>query len=380
MLFSDEVSKKDVPVTDCRVNRLPYKDMSLYGICPENDQFSAVICGTCDTVVKAQALKRHIEIKHPGSFQNFSPPKQLFVRKSRPNLLSKKSLKEPVTTTSINCATALDNASNSTTITAPTLQPVVSLKPIESTPITSVKSSIQLSPSKPPATTAPTDPEVANSTNTQRRKSPNLDRKRPRERDYDTSTDSPSSSARTTPLKSTANPQKRPHTSPTPMVVSHELSSSARTTPLKSTPNLQKRPHTSPTPMVVFHQLSGASNNNSCTNTSSNNNSSTSNNSKQFVTSSSRKLVDSYQRKPCTKITVWGHSETDSTVHINHHKDSTHYKTAGNNNNNAGSTGTQRTKEFTNAEHNNASPVMTTTSNEWQTVNVARMVMHLLII
>lgn len=317
--------------------------MGLYGICPLNEQFSAVICDTCGAVVKAQGLKRHIEIKHPGGIQNFLPPKQLSVKKSRPNILSKKSVKELVTTTPVSCTpTSLDNTSNSTTNTTPALQPVVSLKPIESTPITSgVKTSVQLSPCKPPATTVQPEPEVANSSNIQRRKSPNIDRKRPRERDstYDDklATDTSSSSARTTPLKPTLN---------------------------------SKRPHTTPTPMVVFHQLSGASNNISNTSSSSNNNINSSTNSKQFVISTPKKL-DSYQRKPCSKITIWGRPEADAI----HHKDNSSFNIVGlNNNATVPSVTTQRNKEYDTAENPTLSPVMNSTSNDWQNVNVEQMV------
>ncbi|XP_059616152.1 uncharacterized protein LOC132261345 [Phlebotomus argentipes] len=42
------------------VMRLDSREMSIYGVCPETDRFTAVVCHYCGIVVKPQALKSHI--------------------------------------------------------------------------------------------------------------------------------------------------------------------------------------------------------------------------------------------------------------------------------------------------------------------------------
>lgn len=205
--FISDSKQKDVLITETRVTRLPHRDMGLYGVCPESDLFTAVLCSTCGAVVKAQALRRHIELRHPGETQSFIPPKQLPVKKSRPNILVKKPVKEivPVSTSS-----SIEN-------TTATVQAVVSLKPTENggSAISGAKS-VQLSPCKPPTSTQ-SEPEVANA-NISRRKSPNNDRKRLKE-DLDTKTTQEiSSSARTTPAKHIATQKRTDSTSRTVLV------------------------------------------------------------------------------------------------------------------------------------------------------------------
>lgn len=43
------------------VMRLDSKEMSIYGVCPETDRFTAVVCDYCGTVVKPQSFKSHIK-------------------------------------------------------------------------------------------------------------------------------------------------------------------------------------------------------------------------------------------------------------------------------------------------------------------------------
>ncbi|XP_075218946.1 ataxin-7-like protein 1 isoform X2 [Lycorma delicatula] len=54
------------------LGRISPKDMDLFGFCPERDQFSVVVCETCQAVVKPQSLKNHIEVRHSTEASN--PP------------------------------------------------------------------------------------------------------------------------------------------------------------------------------------------------------------------------------------------------------------------------------------------------------------------
>lgn len=48
------------------VHRLGVRDMGLYGLFPETDRFTAVVCD-CGCVVKPQGLKNHLARNHSGS-------------------------------------------------------------------------------------------------------------------------------------------------------------------------------------------------------------------------------------------------------------------------------------------------------------------------
>ncbi|KAK2189156.1 hypothetical protein NP493_114g03021 [Ridgeia piscesae] len=44
--------------------KLRKEDMSLYGLCPSRDEFYLVVCERCGQVIKPQALKKHVELRH----------------------------------------------------------------------------------------------------------------------------------------------------------------------------------------------------------------------------------------------------------------------------------------------------------------------------
>lgn len=48
--------------------------MGLFGVCPETDSFSAVVCGMCNAVIKPQGLKSHMAMRH-----NYSSRKENYV-------------------------------------------------------------------------------------------------------------------------------------------------------------------------------------------------------------------------------------------------------------------------------------------------------------
>lgn len=50
------------------VHRLGVRDMGLYGLFPETDRFTAVVCD-CGVVVKPQGLKNHLARNHSGSLK-----------------------------------------------------------------------------------------------------------------------------------------------------------------------------------------------------------------------------------------------------------------------------------------------------------------------
>lgn len=102
---------------DCRVTRLPRNDMGLFGICPLNDRFCAVVCSICGAVVKFQGLQRHMEIRHSSDSETaLLPPPQVPVKKTKTVNLKMKN-KEPVVTS------ATIHSSEST---VPSIQPAVS--------------------------------------------------------------------------------------------------------------------------------------------------------------------------------------------------------------------------------------------------------------
>lgn len=51
--------------------RLNHRDMSLYGVCPENEVFTLVTCYCCGMVVKQQAFNQHLQKRHNFGSDNF---------------------------------------------------------------------------------------------------------------------------------------------------------------------------------------------------------------------------------------------------------------------------------------------------------------------
>ncbi|XP_046683081.1 ataxin-7-like protein 1 isoform X2 [Homalodisca vitripennis] len=49
------------------VMKLPKEDMKIFGLCPERDLFTVVVCETCNMVVKPQALLDHFEMRHSNN-------------------------------------------------------------------------------------------------------------------------------------------------------------------------------------------------------------------------------------------------------------------------------------------------------------------------
>lgn len=246
-------------VTESRVYRLPYQDMSLYGVRPEMDTFSAVICSTCGAVVKAPALKRHIELRHPEDTQAFVAPKQVPVKKSRPNILRKPS-KSPVPAENAVVCTST-NAQATENNTTSTVQSIVAVKPELSTVTASTKTSSVLLVKPALSVSLPSQSE---SPVARRKSPPNNERKRTRDKDKETDVDKSASS--------------------------QESSSSARTTPKQ----LQKRNNTS--------SDSGKSTVRSTSSSSS-------------VKSSSKQSADKYVKKS-SNVTIWGRPEETEEFHM----------------------------------------------------------------
>nr|KAG5711310.1 hypothetical protein BaRGS_006007 [Batillaria attramentaria] len=57
----EDKSKEDDESDSMKLNR---KDMDLFGFCPSRDEFTLVMCEVCNLLVKPQALKHHMEIRH----------------------------------------------------------------------------------------------------------------------------------------------------------------------------------------------------------------------------------------------------------------------------------------------------------------------------
>ena len=49
--------------------KLRVEDMPLFGLCPAQDEFYLVVCEKCNQVIKPQALRSHIEARHPESLE-----------------------------------------------------------------------------------------------------------------------------------------------------------------------------------------------------------------------------------------------------------------------------------------------------------------------
>ncbi|XP_071960911.1 uncharacterized protein [Antedon mediterranea] len=64
--------------------KLHRTDISLFGICPSQDQFYLVVCEQCGQVVKPQGLKHHIDARHNGKAPN-RPPGKMKVFKAVPS-------------------------------------------------------------------------------------------------------------------------------------------------------------------------------------------------------------------------------------------------------------------------------------------------------
>ena len=50
--------------------KLRLEDMPLFGLCPSQDEFYLVVCEHCEQVIKPQALRSHIESRHPHSLEH----------------------------------------------------------------------------------------------------------------------------------------------------------------------------------------------------------------------------------------------------------------------------------------------------------------------
>ncbi|XP_014667622.1 PREDICTED: ataxin-7-like protein 1 [Priapulus caudatus] len=61
---SNPRDKKDTTQADAM--KLRTVDMSLFGFCPVQDEFYLVVCEFCGQVIKPQAFKTHIELRHGG--------------------------------------------------------------------------------------------------------------------------------------------------------------------------------------------------------------------------------------------------------------------------------------------------------------------------
>ncbi|GLV43154.1 hypothetical protein CBL_14167 [Carabus blaptoides fortunei] len=102
---------------DCRVTRLPRDDMGLFGICPLNDRFCAVVCSICGAVVKFQGLQRHMEIRHSSDSETvLLPPPQVPVKKTKTVNLKMKNKESIVTSATIHSSESI----------VPCLQPAMS--------------------------------------------------------------------------------------------------------------------------------------------------------------------------------------------------------------------------------------------------------------
>uniref|UniRef100_A0A1B6C0W8 SCA7 domain-containing protein n=1 Tax=Clastoptera arizonana TaxID=38151 RepID=A0A1B6C0W8_9HEMI len=73
---------KPAPVSS--VMKLPKEDMRLFGVCPEREPFSVVVCELCNLSVTPQGLLNHIELRHtkvPEPTVDVSPPAPIEVDK-----------------------------------------------------------------------------------------------------------------------------------------------------------------------------------------------------------------------------------------------------------------------------------------------------------
>lgn len=257
-------------VTESRVYRLPYQDMSLYGVQPEVDVFSAVICSTCGAVVKAPALKRHIELRHPEETQSFIAPKQIPVKKSRPNIL-RKPYKSPVPVDNVvSCTTANAQVTPPENNTA--IQSIIATE-ANSVTVNTKNPSLLLKSSS-------TSNDSTDSTVTRKKSPTHNERKRTREKHRD--------------RDSIDTDKDRKSSSQESSMTSGSSSTSARTTPKQ----LQSK----------------RNNNNNSSSSNSEKVSVRSSNSTSSVKNSSKQTVDKYAKNErSSNVNVWGSSEEHQT-------------------------------------------------------------------
>ncbi|XP_054280235.1 ataxin-7-like protein 1 [Macrosteles quadrilineatus] len=160
------------------VMKLPKEDMKTYGLCPERDPFTVIMCDSCNLLVKPQALLSHYETRHsnrPSENPPAQPPTDVVATekvkiKTKVKSSSKKTMNKdskgregvvnppPSLPVSLTLETPIAEAGSSK---GESLQPIVALTPLSGAPIaaapavTTVAPVVAKAPRRPPRKHAP---------------------------------------------------------------------------------------------------------------------------------------------------------------------------------------------------------------------------------